>query len=273
MTSSVRQYQFQPGDGAMMPVSASLHNGKPVFMAVEVARALGYSNPSKALNDHCKSLIKLDYNESLESGFGINPRGAMLIGQADVFRLVMRSKLPSAERFQDWVCEEVLPQIMATGQFALPDFTDPIVAAKAWIAEREKSQALALQAQQLTERVEQLESLFTDGMTAVQFCKLLNGVNVQQVNAFLCSAGWLFNESSRGHRWRVASAARDRYMTEQVRDYQVNGVEQRGHVPVLLRAGALWLYRKYQLEKLPMKASWDGRLTHDKSLQVVNAAA
>lgn len=95
-----------------------LYEGKPVFDAVELAKSLGYTNPAKALKDHCKSLIKINYNESLELGIGEKPRGFQLAGQADLFRLILRSQLPSAERVQDWVCEEVLPSIMNTGTYS-----------------------------------------------------------------------------------------------------------------------------------------------------------
>jgi len=98
-------------------VSAIRYQGKPAFDAVELAKSLGYTNPAKALKDHCKSLIKLDYNESLELGFGEKPRGMQLAGPADLFRLILRSQLPSAERVQDWVCEEVLPSIAKTGSY------------------------------------------------------------------------------------------------------------------------------------------------------------
>lgn len=98
-------------------MSAILYEGKPAFDAVELAKSLGYTNPAKALKDHCKSLIKIDYNESLELGFGEKPRGTQLAGQADLFRLILRSQLPSAERVQDWVCEDVLPSIMTTGAY------------------------------------------------------------------------------------------------------------------------------------------------------------
>ncbi|CDH25484.1 Similar to bacteriophage protein (fragment) [Xenorhabdus bovienii str. kraussei Becker Underwood] len=90
-----------------------------MFFAVGLAESLGYTNPSKALKDHCKHLIKLNYNESLELGLGENLRGVILAGQSDMFRLVMRSNLPSAERFQDWVFESVLPSIMETGSYSI----------------------------------------------------------------------------------------------------------------------------------------------------------
>lgn len=99
-------------------MSGILYEGKPAFDAVDLAKSLGYTNPAKALKDHCKTLIKLDYNESLELGFGEKPRGTQLAGQADLFRLILRSQLPSAERVQDWVCEDVLPAIMTTGTYS-----------------------------------------------------------------------------------------------------------------------------------------------------------
>ncbi|EPC3553719.1 BRO-N domain-containing protein [Citrobacter freundii] len=99
-------------------MSGILYEGKPAFDAVELAKSLGYTNPAKALKDHCKALIKIDYNESLELGFGEKPRGTQLAGQADLFRLILRSQLPSAERVQDWVCEDVLPAIMTTGTYS-----------------------------------------------------------------------------------------------------------------------------------------------------------
>lgn len=99
-------------------LSGILYQDKPAFDAVDLAKSLGYTNPAKALKDHCKALIKLDYNESLELGFGGKPRGIQLAGQADLFRLILRSQLPSAERVQDWVCEDVLPAIMTTGMYS-----------------------------------------------------------------------------------------------------------------------------------------------------------
>lgn len=101
-------------------LQGTLYQGKPAFDAVALAKSLGYANPADALQKHCKSLIKLNYSETRELGFGDNPRGMQLAGQADMFRLILRSQLPSAERVQDWVCEEVLPSIMTTGGYDAP---------------------------------------------------------------------------------------------------------------------------------------------------------
>ncbi|WP_066747466.1 BRO-N domain-containing protein [Proteus myxofaciens] len=118
MSNSIRVFNYKSSKDQLITVSGLKYKGKPVFLAVELATSLGYTNPSKALKDHCKSLIKLNYNESLELGFD-NPKGVILAGQSDMFRLIMRSNLPSAENVQDWVCEQVLPEIMETGSYSI----------------------------------------------------------------------------------------------------------------------------------------------------------
>ena len=63
-----------------------------------------YEQPNDAVNAYCKKVNKFSYGES--------PRGAQpynIIPESDVYRLIMRSNLPNAERFQDWVTEDVLP--------------------------------------------------------------------------------------------------------------------------------------------------------------------
>ncbi|HIA0311440.1 phage repressor protein [Salmonella enterica subsp. enterica] len=119
MDSIIKHFEFKSSEGMALSIDAARFKGKPVFLAVPLAKALGYTNPADALKKHCKSLIKLNYSESRELGFGDNPRGIQLVGQADVFRLIMRSSLPSAERVQDWVCEEVLPALMDTGTYSI----------------------------------------------------------------------------------------------------------------------------------------------------------
>ena len=85
-------------------------NGKELFCASDVAKALGYSNPSKAINDHCRSITKcyIATNQGNLTEMNFIPEG-------DVYRLIIRSKLPSAEKFEKWLFEEVLPTIRKTG--------------------------------------------------------------------------------------------------------------------------------------------------------------
>lgn len=151
----------------------------------------------------------------------------------------------------------------------LPNMSDPITLARAWADAMEaKQQAEALTHQQ-AEYIEHLESLFTDGLSPVQFCKRLNGVNTSKVNAWLLGANWLYNDNPDGKNahWRVRSYARDKYLTEKTSKVMPSeSVSFTTYQPVLLRDGAIWLYKKYLKGHLPMKQSWNGEFTHDKEL-------
>ena len=91
-------------------------NGKVLFKATDVAKALEYSDSPKAVRMHCKGVAIL--STPSENQFGaVVMQPTKYITEADIYRLVMRSKLPEAEKFQDWVCEEVLPSIRKRGAY------------------------------------------------------------------------------------------------------------------------------------------------------------
>ena len=90
--------------------------GKVLFKANDVARSLGYAEAAKAVRTHCKGGPVLD--TPIENQYGtVVMQPTKFISESDVYRLVMRSKLPEAEKFQDWVCEEVLPAIRKDGAY------------------------------------------------------------------------------------------------------------------------------------------------------------
>ena len=92
-------------------------NGAILFCGSDVAKALGYTNPSKAINDHCRGDLTKRY--PIVDALG-RTQGAIFIPESDLYRLVFSSKLPTAEKFTDWVTKEVLPSIRKTGGYALP---------------------------------------------------------------------------------------------------------------------------------------------------------
>lgn len=89
-------------------------NGKPYFVGTDVAKALGYNNPRDAVSRHCKGVVKHDTPTS--SGVQL----MSYINEGDLYRLIMKSKLPSAEKFESWVMDEVLPTIRKTGSYRKP---------------------------------------------------------------------------------------------------------------------------------------------------------
>lgn len=126
----------------------------------------------------------------------------------------------------------------------------------------------AIEIERVTQEIDHLKNLFTEGMTAPAFCRMLNGVNINQANRYLESRNWLYSDGKYG--WRVTSYARDKYMTE-----RQSIISRLGHEdfvrfePRLLRKGAQRIYELYLKGELPMKQSWDGRFTHDKAVRVV----
>lgn len=86
--------------------------GEPWFVGRDVADALGYTNPAKAMGDHCKGVTK---RYPLPTAGG--EQEIRILSESDVLRLVVHSRLPAAERFERWVFEEVLPCIRRTGRY------------------------------------------------------------------------------------------------------------------------------------------------------------
>lgn len=89
--------------------------GNPWFGATKAAVALGYSNPRKAIIDHCKAK-GVTIRDSLTDG---GKQAIKFIDEGNLYRLIVRSKLPEAERFESWVFDEVLPQIRKTGSYSV----------------------------------------------------------------------------------------------------------------------------------------------------------
>lgn len=81
------------------------------FCGKDVAVILGYKNPMEAVRTHCKGVSEI----LTPSAGGIQT--VKYIKESDVYRLVMRSKLPEAERFENWVMEEILPALRKTGAY------------------------------------------------------------------------------------------------------------------------------------------------------------
>lgn len=163
------------------------NNGKTYFVANDIAKALGYIETAKAIRTHCKGVSEMD----IPSNGGI--QRMKIIPEGDIYRLVIKSQLPSAERFESWVFDEVLPSIRKHGMYAVDDLiNNPDLAIKAFTAlkeEKERNRAL----QEENDRMRPKE-VFADAVATSHtsiligdLAKLLkqNGVDIGQKRLFI----------------------------------------------------------------------------------------
>lgn len=167
-------------------------NNNLYFVANDVAKALGYSNPSKATNDHCKHAINEWGNDSLgrRQEFKYIPEG-------DVYRLIVSSRLPSAERFERWVFDEVIPSIRKHGAYMTNDVLEKALTSPDFLIqlatklkdEQEKNKKLAAE-----NEVMKPKALFADCVSASKSTILIgelakiikaNGVDIGQNRLFI----------------------------------------------------------------------------------------
>lgn len=92
-------------------------NNQPMFVAKDVATILGYANVNDAITRHCDGVVKYD---TVSDSLG-RSQEMRVIYEPDLYRLIFGSKLPSAQQFQNWVFEEVLPSIRTKGAYNLTD--------------------------------------------------------------------------------------------------------------------------------------------------------
>ena len=129
-------------------------DGKYLFCGTDVAAALGYANPRKAVRDHTrcgtKCSIGVQTGKKADGTPAVQMVEMLFIPEGDVYRLIVHSKLPSAERFERWVFDEVLPSIRQHGAYLTREklwevATSPEALLKLCsdlLAEREKNAAL-----------------------------------------------------------------------------------------------------------------------------------
>ena len=179
-------------------------DNKPYFIASDVAKALGYSKPNNAISAHCKYTLK----QGIATKQG-NMSEMVVIPESDVYRLIIRSKLPQADKFESWVFDEVLPSIRKHGGYisGQENLSDEELLAKALLVAQNK----------IAEKNKEIERMkpkevFADAVSASQtsiligdLAKLLrqNGVEIGQKRLFewLRNNGYLIKR--KGSDWNM----------------------------------------------------------------------
>ena len=107
MNSEIANYDFH---GSAVRVHT---NGDTVeYCARDIASALGYTNPMKAVRDHCRGER---FVHPFQTAGGVQE--LTFISEGDVYRLIVSSQLPAAVEFEHWLFDEVVPQIRRTGGY------------------------------------------------------------------------------------------------------------------------------------------------------------
>lgn len=180
-------------------IRTGLINGEVWFVGKDVAEALGYRNPQKALRDHVDDEDKLTERIVL-SGQG---REAILISESGVYALIFSSKLDSAKRFKHWVTSEVLPTIRRTGSYSInkrkPDsymIEDPVERAKRWIEEQEEKQKLSETVQEQEPMVDYFKSLVDNNLlTNFRDTAKELGYSQTEFTGWLIAKGYVYRDS------------------------------------------------------------------------------
>lgn len=98
-------------------IRALEHDGRPMFCAKDVAAALGYKDTINAIKQHCRGVA---FHHPIKDNLG-REQNARFITEGDMYRLIASSKLESAQRFESWVFDEVIPSIRRDGAYVASD--------------------------------------------------------------------------------------------------------------------------------------------------------
>lgn len=168
-------------------------NGKVIFCGTDIASSLGYTNPQKAIKDHCRE-DGVTFRSVIDN-MGRNQQ-AKFIDEGNLYRLMAHSKLPSAERFERWVFDEVLPSIRKHGAYITTQKMEEIMNdPDSWIkiltalkAEREEKEQLKVQVTEDKPKVVFADAVsVSDGTILIgELAKILkgNGLDIGQNRLF-----------------------------------------------------------------------------------------
>jgi anti-repressor protein len=172
-------------------IRATEINGNPYFVGKDIAEALGYTNPQKAIRDHVDQEDK-----TLNESFTVNGTMAVLISESGVYSLVFGSQLPKAKEFKHWVTSEVLPTIRKHGAYATPTTIESIIAdpdngiklLTALKEEQEKRKALQAQIDEQRPKIVFAEAVSASKTSILigDLAKILkqNGIDIGQKRLF-----------------------------------------------------------------------------------------
>lgn len=219
-------------------VRTFLENDVPYFVANDVAKTLGYKNPSKATNDHCKKAIETWGNDSLG-----RRQKFKIIPESDVYRLIIKSNLPSAEKFESWVMEEVLPQIRKHGMYATDDLLNNPDLLIEVATKLKEERTLRLVAEQKVAEMQPKVNyhdiiLANKSVTPISFIAKNYGMSAMQMNKLLHDFGIQYRQ---GKAWLLYAKYQNEGYTH-IEMVPVQGTDNLKPIMKWTQKGHLFLY-------------------------------
>lgn len=164
-------------------------DGHVLFCGSDVAKALGYARANDAVNIHCRSTVKrsIPHPQSQDKQIEM-----LFIPEGDFYRLIVNSKLPTAEKFERWVFDEAIPTIHKHGVYMTPETLEAAILnpdaiiriATALKEEKEKNQRLLKRIEEDKPMVLFARAVETSDSSILigDLAKLIkqNGVNIRQ---------------------------------------------------------------------------------------------
>lgn len=170
-------------------VRTAIIKDKVYFIAVDIAKALGYRNTNDAISKHCRWVAKCEvpHPQSATKMIEVNA-----IPEGDIYRLVANSELPGAQRFESWVFDEVLPSIRKHGMYAADELLNnpDLLIGVATRLKEERAKRLELEAKAAEDKPKVIfaEALETSRNSILigELAKMLNqnGINIGQNRLF-----------------------------------------------------------------------------------------
>lgn len=208
-------------------------DGEPWLVGKDVAEALGYTNPQKAIRDHVD-----DEDKGVNESFTVNGTQGILINESGLYSLMLSSKLPTARKFKHWVTSEVLPSLRRHGLYAADELLNNpdlmIRAMEELKAERARANALAEKVERDAPKVLFAESVAASQHSILVFdlAKILrqNGVQIggNRLFEWLRTNGYLIRR--KGSDWNMPTQRAVEMGLFEIKETSVTHAD--GHVTV-----------------------------------------
>ena len=212
--------------------------GETFFVGKDVAKALGYRNPQKAIRDHVE-----EEDKTVNESFSVNGTQVIFINESGLYSLILSSQLAQAKAFKLWVTSEVLPQIRMTGGYIPTKDADGRPLTEEEIMER---------AHEIMGRTLGLLNGQNENCLTATSVAALWGMDVHSFNNLLCSMGI---QHRKGGRWRLSEELQERGLAEERHFfcYSLKGKPRMNHYLVWTPEGIDFL--NLAVRKLPREVS------------------